>query len=103
MVVAVPVLFTVLMASFDLMLGTLRANVRWTNEMAPVKQSLAVFLALMGAWVFAIIPGGLYLLISDKIGFGLYLTLLIAVYGLITVLIILWLRGRGAERFEMLD
>ena len=103
MVVAVPVLFTVLMASFDLMLGTLRANVRWTNEMAPVKQSLAVFLALMGAWVFAIIPGGLYLLISDKIGFGLYLTLLIAVYGLLTVLIILWLRGRGAERFEMLD
>jgi hypothetical protein len=70
MVVAVPVLFTVLMACFDLTIGTARADVRWTNEMAPVKQTLAVFLALMVGWVVAIVPAGLHLLVADVIGLG---------------------------------
>lgn len=103
MVVAVPVLFTVLMACFDLTIGTARANVRWTNEMAPVKQSLAVFLALMGGWVFAAIPGVVYLKFGDRIGFGLYLALLLGVYAAVTALLFVWLRTKGAKKFEELD
>ena len=103
MVVGVPVLFSVLMACFDLTLGTARANVRWTNEMAPVKQSLPVFLALMGSWVLSAVPVGLYLWQGVKIGFPLYLTLLLAVYALISVLLFLWLRTKGAKKFEELE
>ena len=103
MVVGVPVLFTVVMAVFGLTIGTARANVRWTNEMAPVKQSLPVFLALMGSWVLSAVPVGLYLWQGVKIGFPLYLTLLLAVYALISVLLFLWLRTKGAKKFEELE
>lgn len=103
MVVAIPVLFTVLMACFDLTIGTARANVRWTNEISPIKQSLAVFLALMGGWVFAAIPGVVYLKFSDRIGFGLYLTLLLGVYAAVTAMLLFWLRTKGAQKFTELD
>ena len=103
MVVAVPVLFTALMACFDLMIGTARANVRWTNEITPIKQSLAVVLALMGGWVFASIPGIVYLKFSDRIGFGLYLALLFGVYAAATALLFLWLCTKGVKKFEELD
>ena len=102
-VVGVPVLFSVLMACFDLTLGTARANVRWTNEMTPVKQSLPVFLALMGGWVFAAIPGVVYLKWGEPIGFPLYLALVFGVYAAVTVLLFLWLRTKGAKKFEELD
>ena len=103
MVVAVPVLFSVLMACFDLTIGTARANVRWTNEMAPVKQSLPVFLALMGGWVFAAIPGVVYLKWGEPIGFPLYLALVLGVYAAVTALLFLWLRTKGAKKFEELE
>lgn len=103
MVVAVPVLFTALMACFDLMIGTARANVRWTNEITPIKQSLAVFLALMGGWVFAAIPGIVYLKFSDRIDFVPFLALVLGVYAAVTALLFLWLRTKGAKKFEELD
>ena len=101
-VVCVPVLFTVLMACFDLAIGTARANVRWTNEMAPVKQSLAVFLALMVGWVLAALPAALHLLAADVIGLGGYLAVLLAVFAAATGLLYLWLRTKGAKKFEEL-
>jgi ABC-2 type transport system permease protein len=103
MVAGVPVLFSVMLACFDLTVGTARANVRWTNELSPIKQSLAVFLALMGGWVFAAIPGVVYLKFSDRIGFGLYLTLLLGVYAAVTAMLLFWLRTKGAQKFTELD
>jgi ABC-2 type transport system permease protein len=102
-VVGFPVLFSILMACFDLTIGTARANVRWTNEMAPVKQSLPVFLALMGGWVFAAIPGVVYLKWGEPIGFPLYLALVFGVYAAVAALLFLWLRTKGAKKFEELD
>ena len=103
MVVAVPVLFTVMMACFDLTVGTARANVRWTSEMAAVKQSLPVFLALMGGWVFGLIPGAGYLILEDKIAFTPYLVLVLAVFAAATGLLLWWLRTKGTKKFEELD
>ena len=102
MVVCVPVLFTVLMACFDLMVGTLRANVHWTNEISPMKQSLAVFLALTAAWVFSLVPGGVYLLVGDELRFGAYLALVLVGFGVLTALMYLWLRTKGVRKFEEL-
>ena len=102
-VVGVPVLFSVLMACFDLTIGTARANVRWTNEISPIKQSLAVIIALFGGWVFSLLPGGAYLLLRDRLPYWAYLTLVLAVFAAATALLLLWIRTRGAKRFEELD
>ena len=103
MVVGVPVLFSVLMACLDLTIGTVRANVHWTNEISPIKQSLATFLALMAGWVFAAIPGVVYLKFWDQIRFGPYVALVLAGYALLALALFLWLRMKGAKRFEALE
>lgn len=103
MVVGLPVVFAALMACLDLTIGTLRANVHWTNEMTPVKQSFAIFLALMAGWVFAAIPGVVYLKFWDQLPFGTYAVLVLAGYGALTLALYLWLRTKGAKRFEALE
>ena len=102
MLVLVPAAFAVLMDALGLTIGTVRANVHWTNETTPIKQSLAIMLILFGGWILALLPAA-YLLVGNHISFPVYLVLLLAVYGGGALLLILWLRGRGAERFAWLS
>ena len=48
-------------ACLGLTLGVARANLTWTSELMPIKQSLAVTIALFGGWLYAIVFAGLYL------------------------------------------
>ena len=48
-------------ACLGLTLGVARANLTWTSELMPIKQSLAVTIALFGGWLYAIAFAGLYL------------------------------------------
>ena len=54
--------YIVFSACLGLTLGVIRANLTWTNELAPVKQSLAVAIAMFGGWAYALLLAGLYLL-----------------------------------------
>lgn len=59
------VAITYLVNAFGLMLGTVRANLEWTNPIVPIKQSMAVMITLFGGWAVAIIyPLGWYLMRS---------------------------------------
>ena len=48
-------------ACLGLTLGVARANLTWTSELMPIKQSLAVTIALFGGWLYAIVFAALYL------------------------------------------
>lgn len=102
MLLLVPCMFVVLMDALGLTIGTVRANVHWTNEVTPIKQSLAILLILFGGWILALLPAG-YLLLGTRISFPVYLVLLLVIYGVGAGLLIGWLRGRGAERFAWLS
>ena len=53
--------------------------------------------------MFAAIPGVVYLKWGEPIGFPLYLALVLGVYGAVTALLFLWLRTKGAKKFEELE
>ena len=89
-------------ACSGLTLGVARANLTWTSELMPIKQSLAVTIALFGGWLYAIVFAGLYLWQGWKLGAAAYLAIAAAVTLAVTALLLRWLKTKGAQRFAML-
>ena len=89
-------------ACLGLTLGVARANLTWTSELMPIKQSLAVTIALFGGWLYAIVFAGLYLWQGWKLGAAAYLAIAAAVTLAVTALLLRWLKTKGAQRFAAL-
>ena len=89
-------------ACLGLTLGVMRANLTWTNELAPIKQSLAVMIAMFGGWAYALLLAGLYLLLGWRIGAASYLALFSAATLAAAAILLKWLRTKGAQRFAAL-
>ena len=89
-------------ACLGLTLGVTRASFTWTSELMPIKQSLAVTIALFGGWLYAIVFAGLYLWQGWKLGAPVYLAIAAAVTLAVTALLLRWLKTKGAQRFAAL-
>lgn len=90
-------LFVLMMALFDLSAGTKWANVTWTNEITPIKQSLSVMLSLFGGWILAAAIAVGYLLGGWHLGGAAYLAVCAAVMLVLALLLYRWLRRRGTK------
>ena len=100
--VIVPVLFLFFMDMFGLMLGIVRPNLTWTNELAPIKQSLNVMIAMLGGWAFTIVMVAPYLMVGYQIGAAGYLLIVGAVLVVLDVLLYFWLKKVGVKKFAEL-
>ena len=80
----------------------MRANLTWTNELAPIKQSLAVTIAMFGGWAYALLLAGLYLLLGWRIGAAVYLALVSAATIAAAIALLKWLKTKGAQRLAAL-
>ena len=89
-------------ACLGLTLGVMRANLTWTNELAPIKQSLAVTIAMFGGWAYALLLAGLYLLLGWRIGAAVYLALFSAATIAAALALLKWLKTKGAQRLAAL-
>ena len=89
-------------ACLGLTLGVTRASFTWTSELMPIKQSLAVTIALFGGWLYAVALAGLYLWQGWKLGAPVYLAIAAAVTLLAAGLLLRWLKTNGARRFAAL-
>ena len=89
-------------ACLGLVLGVVRANLTWTSELVPIKQSLAVMIALFGGWAYALALAGLYLWQGWKLGASVYLMIFALVTLLVSALMYRWLKTKGACRFAAL-
>lgn len=98
----VPLLFVLLTATMGLALNLKAPNLDWTNETAPVKQSMSVTVALLGGWGIVLVLSGLYFVVGRWTGPAVYLLLCAVALALASALLLLWLKGRGAKRFENL-
>lgn len=97
-----PVLFTLLSAAFGLAVNLKEPNLKWTDEIVPIQQSIGVVLAMFGGWGFIAALGGLNLLVRAIIPGGYYLLLCAAVIAAAAALLLHWLKTRGAKIFEAL-
>ena len=95
-------MYCVFSALFGLFLGLKMVNLTWTNEVAPIKQSGGVLLALLCGWIYALALGGLYFLCGSGLGAAFYLALCLAATALLSLPLYLWLRKKGAKRFASL-
>ena len=89
-------------ACLGLTLGVKRANFTWTSELAPIKQSLAVMIALFGGWAYALVLAGLYLWQGWKLGASAYLALFALATLAAAAALYHWLKTKGAARFAAL-
>ncbi len=95
-----PQVFSVLMAALGLFLNLKRPNFHWTNEIAPIKQSLSVTVALFGGWALAallMLAGWRLPLPALPLAWA-YTALLAAA----AILLLHWLKTTGAKTFAAL-
>ena len=97
-----PLLHALFSALAGTVLGLRMPLLNWTNELAPIKQSGAVAIALFGSWVLSIAMTGLYLLIGYRIGASLYLLLWTLAFAAASLGLLRWMDTRGAAAFEAL-
>ncbi|MGN1189465.1 MAG: hypothetical protein ACI4SL_03615, partial [Candidatus Ornithospirochaeta sp.] len=94
--------FTYLVSSFGMMIGTIRANLNWTNPVIPIKQSMAVMITLFGGWILALLyPASWYLMRSfmPPIVWKIVMTLLIVIMDGVCYR---WCVTKGAKAFKEL-
>ena len=90
-------------ALFGLLIGLMTANMTWTNEVTPIKQSAGVVFAMLSGFAYTILLCvGFMLLDGWKLGFIGYMTLFGGVTLALCVLLWLWLRNQGCRRFALL-
>lgn len=94
-----PLVFIGMMTVFGLFLGIQMPNLTWTNEIAPIKQSLGVVISMFGGWALAAGMAVLYFIKGKKLGPDGYLVLVTVLFGVITVVLYHWLKRKGVEKF----
>ena len=97
--VVLPQVFALFFAMLGLTLDLKRANLQWTNELVPIKQSMSVLIVLFGGWILAAALAGIYLLLMPPFGAAVYLWLFTAVMAIAALALYLWLRRRGGQIF----
>lgn len=98
----VTVLFISLMAMLGLVLGLKMPNLSWTNEIVPIKQSMAVMIALFGGWAVVIALAVIYYFVMNFVSPAVYFVLLSTLLLVACVTLLYWIRTKGAQIFEAL-
>ena len=102
MILLVSFAFMIFLALLGLFLGINMVNLTWTNELAPIKQSLSVLISMFGGWAVSIATGALYAGTGYKLGMIPYLAIVTAVFVLFSGLLSGWLKKKGAAKFAQL-
>ena len=99
---AVLFLFIITMAQLGLFLNLKAPNLKWTNEIVPIKQSFSVTVALFGGWGMIVVSGGLYFLVRRFLGTYGFLTAACVVLAAVSVVLYRWLKNKGTRIFASL-
>ena len=98
----VVMLFIMFMAEFGLIMNLLKPNLTWTNEVIPIKQSMAVFVATFGGMILVGVFAIAYVLLNTILSPAVFLMLVAAVLFAAVAVAEWWLRTKGRKIFEEL-
>ena len=101
-VIVLPLLYGVLFACIGLFADLKRPNLKWTNEIVPVKQSISAMFVIFGGWVYTVAVVGLYFAVGDVISAWLYLLIVSVLTAGASALLLRWIRTKGAKTFAAL-
>lgn len=94
--------FSIFMTLFGLTVGLLFPNLTWTNELAPIKQSISVMIPITGGWILTALMIFLYLVCGPITGNIIFLLLVdVALTGGIAAFYVL-LKRWGCRKLRFL-
>lgn len=91
--------YVILSGSAMLALDLKRPMLDWTNETQPVKQSVNILFSWLGGMILAVAFAALYLLVGAFLAPSVYLLLCTVILAVLSVLLLLWFKGRGRLLF----
>ena len=97
------VVFAIFLTLFGLFLGLQMPNLSWTNELAPIKQSLSVVISMFGGWVVSIVLSVLYYTMAYPMGVSLYFAVILVAFAVASVVLCIWLKKKGTIIFANLS
>ena len=89
-------------AALGIILNLKKPNLSWTNETVPIKQSGSILISLFGGWAIVGIIGAGYFLVANFLSAWIYLFAVSAIFILLCILMVRWLKTKGAEIFSAL-
>lgn len=95
-------LFAIFMAEFGLAVNLKTPNLTWTSEIVPIKQSAGVMLCLFGGWVVVIVLGIGFYFLSSLLSPMLFLIVTDLLFFALNLVILWWIRTKGAQIFAHL-
>ena len=102
LVCIMPLVYTVFSALFATFISVRMPLLSWTDETAPIKQSGAVTITLLGGWALSAGIGILYMFIGYKIGPVPYLLLWTVLFAAAGCILLHWLDTKGGLAFASL-
>jgi ABC-2 type transport system permease protein len=103
LLLALPLLFSVLMGFAGVTLNLLLPKFDWLSELQPAKQGMAVMLTMFGAMALVIVLALLYIFVFSAADLRLFLTAVAFLAALGSALLYLYLSRAGARRFAGLE
>ena len=100
--IVMPMMFAAFTTVFGTVIGVRMPVLSWTNELAPIKQSGSVVIALFGSWGISVVFGALYLMAGYRLGAALYLLIWTVLLAAAALAMLRWLDTKGAAVFAAL-
>lgn len=102
LVFAASIAYIFFSAALGLALNLKHPSLHWTNENLPIKQSMPVFVCLLGGWVYSVLVAVAYFFFENPISATLYLLPITAVTIAASAALWLWIYKRGTKIYETL-
>lgn len=100
------VITTLFVAAYSLYLGTMKADVNWSNETAAIKSNIAVLLVMLTGFAFMIATIGLYYLFVVVLEISVITELYISAFSVLFLILFFVLnhkiKTKGVAKFESL-
>ena len=93
-------LFVLFCAVSGLLINLKRPVLNWSSEATPIKQSASVIFSMLGSWAAVLVLGGICFLLHSTLSPTLLLLLCTAVLGLLSFVLIRWLKQKGTRKFS---
>ena len=99
---AVSVLYILFSAAFGVFLNLKAPNLTWKNETVPIKQSMSMVVSIFGSWGITAALCVLYFRLAGIFSPAGYALLVAALLLVLSILLLRWIKTRGAEIFASL-
>lgn len=96
------IVFNSFISLFDLFIGIKWANLNWTSEVVPIKQSFSTLFCVLLSFVIVPLIAGVYYFLQETITMEFYLISIIVISVILVKILDNWVKNKGVKLYENL-